>query len=139
MIEEHLNGAIVPDPAKFYLILTTGAIITDQSTIAQIATAELAATNGYARMQYNPGTSAYDATQFRQEAPPITTSVTATGAGFQYDTIVLISNANPTAKEAVGNVELFQIVGSTTVPATAVQSFITSFNIAGNGIDVAAA
>lgn len=139
MLEEHLNGAIVPDPAKFYLILTNGTVITDQSTIATVATAELAASNGYARMNYNPGAGAYDATQNRYESPPITTSITATGAGFQYDTIVLISNANATAKEAVGNVELFQIVGSTTVPATAVQSFITSFNMAGNGIDVAAA
>ncbi len=139
MLEEHLNGSPIPDPAKFYLVLTNGAVITDQSTIAQVATAELAAANGYARMIYNPGVGAYDNTQNRQEAPIVRVSITATGAGLQYDTAVLISNANATAKEAIGNVEFFQILGSTVVPAGAEQSFVVSFNIAGNGVDVSAA
>lgn len=139
MLEEHLNGQTVPNPAKFYLILTNGAVITSQSTIAQVAAAELPAANGYARMSYNPGVGAYDNTQSRYEAPPVTTSLTATGAGLQYDTVVLISDANATPGEAVGNVEFFQIVGSTTIAAGAEQSFIVSFNIGGNGVDVSAA
>lgn len=139
MLEEHLNGAIVPEPDSFYLVLTNGAVLTDQSTIANVATAELAAANGYVRMPYNPGSGSYDATQTRHEMPPFTTLITATGAGLQYDTVVLISGASATAKEAVGNVEFFQTVGSTTIAAGAEQSFVVSFNIGGNGVDVAAA
>lgn len=139
MLEEHLNGATVPDPTKFYLILTNGVAINDQSTIAQIAAAELAAANGYGRMNYNPGSGSYDATQNRYEMPPITTSITATGAGLQYDTVVLLSNANATVGEAVGNIEFFQTVGATTIAAGAQQSFVVSFNIGGNGVDVSAA
>lgn len=137
MIEEHLNGAIVPDPAKFYLILTNGIAINDQSTIATVAGAELTAVNGYARMAYNPGAGQYDATQARYEMPIVTTTITASGAGLQYDTIVLLSNANVTVREAVGNVEFFQTVGATTIAASSQQSFIVSFNIGGNGVDVA--
>ncbi|MGL4619136.1 MAG: hypothetical protein ACRCZS_08770 [Chroococcidiopsis sp.] len=137
--EVYFNGAIAPDPAKFYLILTNGTVITDQSTIAQVAAAEISASNGYARMPYNPGAGTYDNTQNRYEMPPVTVSITATGAGLQYDTVILISNATAQAKEAVGDVEVFQIVGSTTIAAAAEQSFIVSFNSGGNGVDVAAA
>lgn len=137
--EVYFNGMVAPNPAKFYLVLTNGTVITDISTIAQVAQAELSASNGYARMPYNPGAGQYDNTQNRYEMPPVTVSITALGAGLQYDTVVLISNANPTAKEAVGNIELFQIVGSTTIAAGAEQSFIVSFNSGGNGVDVNAA
>lgn len=137
--EVYFNSAVAPDPTKFYLVLCNGAVITDQSTIAQIAAAELPVSNGYARMPYNPGTGAYDNTQNRYEMPPVTVSITATGAGLQYDTVVLLSGANPTAKSDVGEVELFQILESTTIAAGAEQSFIVSFNSGGNGVDVAAA
>lgn len=139
MLEEHLNGATPPNPNKFYLILTNGAVITNVSTIAQVAQAELSASNGYARMQYNPGAGAYDSTQSRYEAPLVAASITATDAALQYDTVVLLSDANPTIGEAVGNIELFQIVGSTTIPAGATQSFIVSFNAGGSGVDLSAA
>ncbi len=138
MIEEHLNGQASPDPLKFYLILTNGVVITDQSTIAVVAAAELAPSNGYARMPYIPGVSAYDATQSRHEVPQVTTSITATGAGLQYDTAVLISDANPTVGDSQGNIEFFQSVGSTSIPALGTGSFIISFNAGGNGVDLAA-
>jgi|GEM_PF-2425176 len=139
MVEQHLNGATPPDPNKFYLVLTNGLIVTGTSTIAQIASAELPGTSGYARMSYNPSTGSYDGSQSRYEMPAVTTSITAVGAGLQYDTIVLISNANSTVQEAVGNVEFFASVGSATIPAGGTQSFVVSFNIGGNGVDVAAA
>lgn len=139
MLEQHLNGATPPNPSSFYLILTNGTPITDTSTISQIAAAELAATNGYTRMNYNPGAGTYDTSQNRYEAPVVNLSITATGAALQYDTIVLISGASATAKEAVGNVEFFQSVGATTIAASSQQTFVVSFNIGGNGVDVAAA
>ena len=139
MSEVYFNGADTPNPSSFYLILTSGIVVTDASTIEAISSRELAASNGYARMPYNPGLGSYDDTQSRYEMPPITTSITATGAALQYDTVVLISGANATPLEAVGNIEVFQIVGSTTIPAGATQSFIVSFNAGGSGIDLAAA
>lgn len=139
MLEEHLNGAPSPDPNKFYLILTSSAVITNISTIAQVAAAELSAVNGYARMPYNPSIGVYDATSSRYEAPLVTTSITGTGGALQYDTVVLISDANVAVGEAVGNIELFQIVGSTTIPNGATQSFIVSFNAGGSGVDLSVA
>lgn len=139
MVEEHLNSAPSPEVGKFYLILTNGAVITNTSTIAQVVAAELPLLNGYARMPYNPGAGSYDNTQNRYEAPIVTTSITATGAALQYDTIVLISDANPTIGEAVGNIEVFKIVGSTTIAAGATQSFVVSFNAGSSGVDLSAA
>lgn len=139
MLEEHLNGATPPNPNKFYLILTNGTVITNISTIAQVTSAELPASNGYHRMNYNPSAGNYDSAQSRYEAPLVTASITATGGAIQYDTVVLISDANPTIGEAVGNIEVFQVVGSTTIPAGATQSFIVSFNAGGSGVDLSAA
>lgn len=135
MLEVYLNGLQPPDPNKFYLILTNGAVITNVSTIATVAAAELSATGGYARMPYNPSEGAYDQSTNRYKAPVVTSSVTATEGALQYDTVVLLSDASPTIGEAVGNIEVFQTVGSTTIPNGATQSFIVSFNAGGSGVE----
>lgn len=99
MLEEHVNGAPPPDPAKFFIILTASSNFTDASTLADILKLELPESNGYSRKPFNPGSGSYDATQTRYELPPVTATFTASGAGLQFDRAVIISNAHATANK----------------------------------------
>ena len=99
MMEEHINGATPPNPAKFYLILTNASSFTDISTVADIVKQEAIEQFGYARQQYNPSAGSYDATQSRYEMPAVTVGFTGTGGAIQFDRAVMLSDAHATANK----------------------------------------
>lgn len=99
VLEEHLNGAVPPDPNKFYVLLTNASSFTDISDIATIVQSEVLEQFGYARAQYNPSPGSYDVTQSRYEMPTVPTSFNAAGGGIQFDRAVLISNASAIANK----------------------------------------
>lgn len=218
LLEEHINGLVVPNPNKFYVLLTNASSFADTADMAAIVISEVVQEFGYARAQYNPSSGSYDATQTRYEMPSVATTFTASGGAIQFDRAVLISDGSviankiftadaatnrisvaahslingdkvvPTAdasgslpgglssivyysksidantielytdsnlatlvdfttngsgklrlRYANGNFEVYQSYGSATLPDGGTQTINWTWNIAGNGVDVAAA
>lgn len=84
-----------------YLTLTNGITINASTSMLEVITAELPQAFGYARAAYNPGASAYDSGQDREELSLVNCAFAANGAALQYDHAVLVSGASATASVLV--------------------------------------
>jgi hypothetical protein len=86
---EFQAGLLLTGQAYKVFLATTGTL-TIASTIAQWETAELAATNGYAAVTGTVGTAVFNPANGRVEAPVIVGQFgPATGAGFQFDAMII--------------------------------------------------
>ncbi|MBL1178661.1 hypothetical protein [Pantanalinema sp. GBBB05] len=96
-VAEAYRGATPLDVDNKYVLLTNGAVLTDNSSMLSIVTAELEQANGYQYqwVAYSPGASSYDSGQSRQELPGTNAAFTASGGALQYDTAVIISGTGP--------------------------------------------
>jgi hypothetical protein len=74
---------------RVMLCTVGGSGFTENSTVAQWQTRELAEQNGYVRFSAAIATGQYSAANSRYEFPVINASFTASGSGFNYDRVVL--------------------------------------------------
>ncbi|MBL1176806.1 hypothetical protein [Pantanalinema sp. GBBB05] len=100
-VAEAYRGATPLDVDNKYVLLTNGTVLTDNSSMLAIVTAELAQANGYQRVAYSPSASSYDSGQSRQELPGTNAAFNASGGALQYDTAIVISSASATANKLV--------------------------------------
>jgi hypothetical protein len=74
---------------KMLLAYRNGVVLTQASLMSAWNAVKLAAGNGYAEVTGTIGTGAWNSGNARYELPVLTMALTATGAGFTYDAIVL--------------------------------------------------
>jgi hypothetical protein len=74
---------------KMLLAYRNGVVLTQASLMSAWNAVKLAAGNGYADVTGTIGTGAWNSGNARYELPNLTMALTATGAGFTYDAIVL--------------------------------------------------
>lgn len=103
-IAEAYRGNTAMDVDNKYIILTNGATISDNSTMLDIISAEVAPGFGYARVAYSPSASSFDAGQSRQELPVADAEFIASGGSIQYDYGVILSGAGANASASVSNI-----------------------------------
>lgn len=86
-----------PKANQFYFAFADSNALSRTSTPVDVAIAELKAINGYARSQavYEQGT--ISVANRRYDLPTETGTVTATGATLQFQTVILMANANSRA------------------------------------------
>lgn len=77
---------------KAILCVNPGAYDTSNTT-AEWEAEEIAASGGYSTLTGTVGTGSYNGTSGKYEVPTISLSWTGSGAGFTYDTLVLIIDA----------------------------------------------
>lgn len=75
---------------RVFLAYDPAATLSAASTVAQWNTKELAAAAGYAGVTGTIGTGSWNASLTQYELPTITAQFSATGAGYVYDTIVVV-------------------------------------------------
>lgn len=108
------NGATAPNPANFFLILCITSTWGRTDNKTTVIGTEVAASLGYARAAYNPGTAVYDSgADQRSELPLVTPSFAATGGTIQWDAVVLIRDAISTRGDTTGDVVAFYKPGAT--------------------------
>lgn len=96
------------------------------STTAQCVAAELASANGYARhVVASLAAGAWDGVNLRYAAPEIAAGFAATGAGFTYDTLVVLvaAAASPYSVVALGS-QTLAAGQSRTYPLTIAQKSV---------------
>jgi len=74
---------------KMLLAYRNGVVLTQASLMSEWNAVKLASGNGYAEVTGTIGTGAWNSGNARYELPNLTMALTATGAGFTYDAIVL--------------------------------------------------
>ena len=74
---------------KMLLAYRNGEVLTQASLMTAWNAVKLAAGNGYAEVTGTIGTGSFNSGNARYELPQFTMSLTATGSGFTYDSIVL--------------------------------------------------
>jgi hypothetical protein len=74
---------------KLLLAYRSGTVLTQASLMSAWNAVKLAAGNGYEEVTGTIGTGAWNSGNARYELPVLTMALTATGAGFTYDAIVL--------------------------------------------------
>lgn len=97
---EHEYGLILNGQAFKVFAAVTGSL-TATSTLAAWEAAELAASNGYAAVTGTVGSGSLNATTGRWESPVLSGAFTATGAGFQYDAVIIKIGTSRTKPYAV--------------------------------------
>lgn len=95
------HGLVLAGQSFKVFAATTGSL-TAASTLAAWEAAELAATAGYAAVTGTVGTGSLNATTGRWESPVLTGQFgPATGAGFQYDAVIIKIGTTRTRPYAV--------------------------------------
>ena len=74
---------------KMLLAYRNGTVLTQASLMTAWNAVKLAAGNGYAEVTGTIGTGSFNSGNARYELPQFTMSLTATGSGFTYDSILL--------------------------------------------------
>jgi hypothetical protein len=74
---------------KMLLAHRNGTVLTQASLMTAWNAVKLAAGNGYAEVTGTIGTGSFNSGNARYELPQFTMSLTATGSGFTYDSILL--------------------------------------------------
>ena len=74
---------------KMLLAYRNGEVLTQASLMTAWNAVKLAAGNGYAEVTGTIGTGSFNSGNARYELPQFTMSLTATGSGFTYDSILL--------------------------------------------------
>jgi len=74
---------------KMLLAYRNGTVLTQASLMSAWNAVKLAAGNGYAEVTGTIGTGSFNSGNARYELPQFTMSLTATGSGFTYDSILL--------------------------------------------------
>jgi hypothetical protein len=107
---------------KVMLCLVGASNFTSESTVANWQSVEQSG-NGYVRFSTTIATGSYDAGDARYEMPPIDAAFTATGAGYNYDRIVVyidgatyihsLITENPNISLAAGQTQTYRIILTT--------------------------
>lgn len=79
---------------KVFLAYDPNATLTTASTTAQWEAKELAAANGYATVTGTLAAGSYNSSLGRYELPTITAQFSGTGAGYVFDTLVVVIGGN---------------------------------------------
>lgn len=74
---------------KMLLAYRNGTVLTQASLMSAWNAVKLTAGNGYAEVTGTIGTGSFNSGNARYELPQFTMSLTATGSGFTYDSILL--------------------------------------------------
>lgn len=104
---------------KVFLAYEPNGTLSTASTTTAWEAVELAATNGYAAVTGTVGAGSYNTSLGRFELPVIEASFSATGAGFVYDTLVVVvdgaayphsvAKVSPETSLIAGQVRTYQI------------------------------
>lgn len=89
-LERQVDLAFTGKPYKVFLAYDPNGTLTAASTAAAWEALELAASNGYLAVSGTVGTGSYNSTAGRFELPVIAAAFNASGAGYVYDSLVVV-------------------------------------------------